>query len=200
MSFTVEEVVDSALAQVNEPDFNWADEDVWFAWLNESLNWIAVQTNAFEVKEQTVISGNPKEIRLSEEILDIKELEVNDEKVTESQNFDDSSELQFSVEESGTSGLRVRFSMELDEGTKISYRAIKMHPPINSVTDDIRLSRTFKSPIVNYLVGKFKHKEANPQEWQVFMERWQQEIQIVDMHRNRAKNSKGARATNKMRR
>lgn len=207
MSFEAGKVIEASMADVNEPDFGWAEKDSsFFNWLNEALSRICMIVEPLEAGFYYDVDDGDKKFNTPENFVSLDSLQLNNEEIFQSQIYIEShgmpreNSITYDLERGMSETPVVVMSEELSSDDTLFMRYAILHPQISDVDNEIILSRMYFGPLVEYLNARFEYKDASPQEWQTQYQQWKQDLRTLVIHENTTMNSKGARAINKLRR
>lgn len=204
MSFTVEDVLNASLVDLNEIDFTWADRDDGFVrWLNDGLLDICQMAKCY-IEEQTIdLVQGEREYNLNSDFISAKRVSVGDNRVwPRDRNLNDimgavGDPFTYTVARQNTDAPLIRISKEPPDPSNdmlVEYAA--EHPEVTEDFDDIHLPRQFKSHLIDYVNTRFNYMDREPRSRQQAMQSWREGLEQSIRRMNR-ESTNGGRAVPK---
>lgn len=191
MSFTVLEVLNGAMGDNQEPDFEWAARSDWVRWMNEAIAEISELASPLRGQHDITLVENQSDYDLPSDVIRVKRVTwgnngTNDDgdkifprSETEDDRWGHTENLTYTTIH-GTSDFRVmKFNPTPDgseDGETVNVYYVKLHDEVSDDGDVINFPRSIKYNIVDFMNYKFTQQDDELQKMQFNRSEWQRSV------------------------
>lgn len=199
----LEDLIDAAQGDNQEPDFEWVSRPDWVRWANEAVLEISNRAGPLRYESTVTLVQDQHEYDLDEGIIRIMRVTFEDsdgetnkiEPRSQAENdyYGTPDDMMYHVKQATTPirVLRLEPAPDSDQdGQTLTYEYIGEHPELVDDSDTVQLPRSLKKYIVDYMSKRFAYQDSEMTKHQIINQEWERGVQRAIAHvRNRGESN-----------